>query len=140
ENTALFSLIGTTYGGNGQTTFGLPDLRGRVMVHTGQGPGTSNYTLGQVGGSETVTLTQNQLPSHSHNLVVAKGPASESDGTGAYLAGGGSLRAGVLTNGTTTLAPQTVAPAGGNQPFTIVQPYTTLRACINLQGIFPSRP
>jgi microcystin-dependent protein len=136
QNTALFSLLGTTYGGNGQTTFALPDLRGRVAVSSGQGPGLSSYTLGEVIGTETVTLTQNQMPMHSHLVNVNGGGATTTRAPGAVLASGGSYAAAPDGN---TLNPQSIAGSGGNQPFQVIQPLLTLNYCIALEGIFPSR-
>jgi microcystin-dependent protein len=156
QNTALFSLLGTTYGGNGQTTFALPDLRGRVAVSSGQGPGLSSYTLGQVSGTENVTLLTTNMPAHTHpidisslsvNVKDAPGntrspvgalPAVEAAGvTATYsnnaLAPGGAMAAGALS-GTAT-----AGVAGGSQPFGIVQPFLTLNYCIALEGIYPSR-
>jgi microcystin-dependent protein len=140
QNTALFSLLGTTFGGNGQTTFALPDLRGRVPNGSGQGPGPSNYDLGQVAGTETVTLTVNQMPMHNHLVNVNSG-----DGTGArventFLSNSGTellYDSAQTTAG--TMAPQMISNAGGNQPLETLQPYLTLNYCIALEGIFPSR-
>ncbi len=135
-----FSLLGTTYGGNGQTTFALPDLRGRLAVSSGQGPGLSNYDLGQLGGEEAVTLGAAELPNHTH-LVTAH------NNNGAYARPQGRVP-GRLSGGTTgyaaagnraTMAPTTINPTGGGQPHTNVQPYLTLNYCIALEGIFPSR-
>lgn len=141
QNTALFSILGTTYGGNGQTTFALPDLRSRVPIHAGQGPGLSNYQLGQVGGTENVTLLTSQLPAHSHavNAVASGGdqaspvgnlPAVESTGTSkdySSVAATGQMGAGMVAN------------TGGGQPVPVVQPYGCVNYIIALQGIFPSR-
>ena len=141
QNTALFSLLGTTYGGNGQTTFALPDLRGRVPISSGQGPGLSSYDLGQVGGTETDTLTINNLPSHQHTVAPfcnsseggaatpAAGFMGKTGGDGIYAAAHDNSPMGATPSGLT----------GGNQPFQIIQPYLTLNYCIALQGIFPSR-
>ena len=138
QNTALFALLGTTYGGNGQTTFALPDLRGRVPISQGQGPGLSNYSIGQVGGTETVTLTSVNLPAHTHQVRATTEDANSAQpgnnlpaavGAGAY----GSQAAD------TTMSAAMIAPAGNNQPFNNVQPYLTLNWCIALEGIFPSR-
>jgi microcystin-dependent protein len=158
QNTALFSLLGTQYGGNGVTTFALPDLRGRVPLGFGQGAGLSNYVQGQVGGVETVTLTINQMPIHTH--VIAPGslsgtprvknaagnrqtpvgnvPAIEAAGvTATYSdqAPDASMAAGTIT----ISGSPTAANAGAGQPFPVVQPYVAMNYCIALQGIFPSR-
>jgi microcystin-dependent protein len=137
QNTALFSLLGTTYGGNGQTTFALPDLRGRFPNSSGQGPGLSNYDLGQVSGTESVTLTVNQLPGHTHPFAppCSSQPASSSKPSGLVPSAGGTYNNapdGALGAGTT-------GPAGGSQPTGIMNPYLTLNFCIALEGIFPSR-
>ena len=136
QNTALFSLLGTTYGGNGQTTFALPDLRGRVPVSSGQGPGLSNYSLGQVGGTESVTLNTNQMPAHNHQVNVNAGGATTSRANGNFPSTGGSYNS--ATDGS-TFNPNAVSNTGGNQPHENVQPYLTLNFCIALEGIFPSR-
>ena len=134
QNTALFSLLGTTYGGNGQTTFALPDLRSRVPVHMGQGPGLSSYALGQTGGEETVTLTASQMPSHSHGAQASSTFTSKNP-TGRYPSGGGAYG----DTADTSLNAAEIASSGGNQPHDNLQPYLTLNTCIALQGIFPSR-
>jgi microcystin-dependent protein len=135
QNTALFSLLGTTFGGNGQTTFALPDLRGRVPVSSGQGPGLSNYDLGEVTGTETVTLTSNQMPAHNH-LVNANNAAADATRPGNNYPGTSAYS---TTNGGNTMNPAVIAQAGGSQPFSNVQPLLVLNFCIALEGIFPSR-
>ena|SRR5438128_8975221 len=137
QNTALFSILGTTYGGNGQTTFALPDLRGRVPVHAGQGPGLSNYDLGQQGGAESVTLTTAQMPAHTHPANANDSAATTNRPGGGVPARGGSYAD--APDGSTTLDPAAVGSAGGDQPHTNVQPYTTLNYIIAIEGIFPSR-
>jgi len=141
QNTALFALLGTTYGGNGVTTFGLPDLRGRVAVHVGQGPGLSPYDLGQVGGTETVTLTTAQIAPHPHpaNCLNANGnkPGAINNVWATDL-GGNKLYG--TTKAAGTMAPNIIGPSGGGQPHNNVQPYLALNYCIALQGIFPQRP
>jgi microcystin-dependent protein len=134
QNQALFSLLGTQYGGNGVTTFALPDLRGRVSLHQGQGPGLSNQTIGEVTGSETVTLSTNQLPSHSHPLLANAGLGSTAKPAGAVASQGGSYSP---TSDGTRLADSVTT--GANQPFGIMQPYLVLNWIIALEGIFPSR-
>jgi microcystin-dependent protein len=141
QNTALFSLLGTTYGGNGQTTFALPDLRSRVPVHFGQGPGLSSYDLGQAAGTETVTLTVQEIPAHPHNVACtdSDGDSSKPPGTipGSNAAGSGIWSTGAA-NG--TMSPNMIPPSGGgNQPHPNIQPYLALNFCIALEGIFPSR-
>lgn len=146
QNTALFSILGTTYGGNGQTTFALPDLRGRVPVGQGQGPGLSSYTLGQQSGSETVTLTSQQMPSHNHLINASEGNgAQQTPGSGFPASGvvptSGNAAVSNYRNSSdgTTLAPTAVGLAGGNQPHTNIQPYLCINFIIALEGIFPSR-
>ncbi len=144
QNTALFSLLGTTYGGNGQTTFALPDLRGRVPIHFGVGPGLSSRSLGQVDGAENVALTGTQMPSHSHSGGMVAGassqPASVTDPAGRVFAAptdGGNVysdaASGQLGGG------GTLPSDGGNQPHSNIQPYTCINFCIATAGIFPSR-
>ena len=140
QNTALFSLIGTTYGGNGVTTFGLPDLRGRVAVHVGQGPGLSNYDLGQQAGTETVTLTTGQLAPHAHPAKCLNANGNQyqpNDGVWAVDAGQ-SPQYG--TTKASAMAPNIIGPSGQGQPHSNIQPYLTVNYCIAMQGIFPPRP
>jgi microcystin-dependent protein len=140
QNTALFSLLGTTYGGNGTTTFALPDLRGRVPITSGQGPGISPYTLGQVGGFENVPINASNLPAHNH--TVSPG-ANDSAATGTRP--GGSVLARVTTaiyagsTDGTTMAPTTTSNTGSNVPVSVLQPYLVLNFCIALQGVYPAR-
>ena len=152
QNTALFSILGTTYGGNGQTTFALPDTRGRVMVGTGQGPGLSNVVLGEVSGTETVTLTTNNMPAHNHTAQLK---AATAKGTTQVPVAGAALGKAVDSAGTAVpfiYAPAGSAPAvvldaasvttgiaGGGQPLSIMQPYLGMNNIICLFGIFPSR-
>jgi microcystin-dependent protein len=146
QNTALFSLLGTFYGGNGTTTFGLPDLRGRVPVCQGQGAGLSDYAIGSVQGVEAVTLLASQSPPHSHPFQAVAAQATTNSPTGALPAEGhGSGRGAFAVN--TYAPPQTAVPlaagqvvsAGGGLPHNNLQPYLTLNWCIALQGIFPAR-
>lgn len=136
QNAALFSLLGTTYGGDGQTTFALPNLQSRVPIHFGQGPGLSNYTLGESAGTETVTLTQNQIAAHSHLVNASNGDPSTTRPANGLPSGGGAYAA---SSDGSTMSPGMVANAGGSQPHTNIQPYLVLNFCIALQGIFPSR-
>jgi microcystin-dependent protein len=136
QNTALFSLLGTTYGGNGQTTFALPDLRGRVPVHPGQGPGLSNVSLGEVGGVETVTLTANQMPAHSHTANGTQAAATSTRPSGNVPSGGGAYNP---TPDGSTLASGFIGSTGGSQPHENHQPYLGLNFCIAVEGLFPSR-
>lgn len=140
QNTALFSLLGTTYGGNGQTTFALPDLRGRVPMGEGQGPGLSSRTLGETAGSESVTLLQNQMPAHNHLMNAVSEPGDLSTPQGAYLANTGALDKEYKTTGTVVnMNTNMVAAAGGSQPHNNIQPYLVLNIYIAIEGIFPSR-
>lgn len=136
QNTALFSLLGTNYGGNGTTTFALPDLRSRVMIGVGQGAGLSNYAVGESGGAESVTLSVAQMPQHTHTLKAINRTASSSSPLGKALAKTKAYKTGVVD---TTLSAQSVGSAGGSQPFEIVPPYLGLTPIICIQGIFPSR-
>jgi microcystin-dependent protein len=148
QNTALFALLGVNFGGNGTTTFQLPDLRGRASVGFGQGPGLSDYTIGQVGGSETVTISSANYPAHSHTLSAAASAATGNAPNGLFEAQGQTGGRGGTVNlalysgsGTaTTLAAAALAAApGGGQPHNNLQPYLALNFCIALQGIFPAR-
>lgn len=140
QNTALFSLLGTTYGGDGRTTFALPDLRGRVPIQYGQGPGLSNYELGQSGGTETTTLLLPNLPPHNHPLNAVSDAGISSAPAGAYLSNTGALDKEYNTSGAlVTMNAGAIGQAGESAPFNNVQPYLTLNFIIALQGIFPSR-
>jgi microcystin-dependent protein len=140
QNTALFSLLGTTYGGDGKSTFALPNMQGNAPMHPGQGPGLSLHDLGEGGGSDTVTLLESEIPAHSHSVRVdAADPGEDRTPAQEALARstGGNLYA--LPTSLVQLAPQTLAPAGGDQPHNNLQPYLTLNFCIALQGVFPPR-
>lgn len=140
QNTALFSLLGTTYGGNGKSNFALPDLQGSAPMHPGQGPGLSLHDLGETGGSQTVTLLESEIPSHSHEMSGnAQDPATAklvSPTASFALSQGGGI---YQDNANTTLAPEALAPAGGNQPHNNMQPFLTMYFNIALQGVFPPR-
>ncbi|ASU34283.1 Microcystin-dependent protein [Mucilaginibacter xinganensis] len=143
QNQALFSILGTTYGGNGVQTFALPDLRGRVALHTGQGPGLSNYVLGEVSGTQSTTLLPGNLPSHNH-LMNANTGAGNSGAPSGNLLAQGPVIGGVnvneyTTSANTTMNATSIAVAGGSQPVSILQPYLALNYSVALQGIFPSR-
>lgn len=164
QNTAVFSLVGTTYGGNGQTTFALPDLRGRAPIGWGQGPGLSNYVLGEVLGTENTTLTIGNMPMHNHTAVAsgltsspsASTAAATSNTPGATLVpavlptiGGGpsatSIKGYAPQDNTTSLAPSTVTGnvtigiSGGSQPFSTMNPVLAITYLFAMEGIFPSR-
>jgi len=152
QNTALFSLLGTVYGGNGSTTFALPNLNGRIPVGQGQSPGTSNYTLGEVSGTEQITLLSAQMPMHIHtvnsvrvNILANSANGTEQSPDGNYPAvstGGISIYKDSSTPNTfmgATTVTGTTDIAGGSQPFPILQPYVALNYSIATMGIFPSR-
>ncbi|MGH9761339.1 MAG: phage tail protein [Blastocatellia bacterium] len=141
QNTALFSLLGTTYGGDGKSNFALPDMQGNAPMHPGQGPGLSLHDLGETGGSDTVSLLESEIPSHSHGLTgnaftaTLTTPAPSVDIAHPQ---GGNAMIDVLT-GLVTMSDNTVAPAGGDQPHNNMQPYLCLNFCIALQGVYPPR-
>ena len=142
QNTALFSLLGTTYGGDGKSTFALPDLQGRAPMHQGQGPGLSLHDLGETGGSETVTLLESEIPSHAHALNAQGSNSNLNDPAGAVLArpfGGGNLYKTPTGAPLAAMAGTSLAPAGGDTPHNNLQPYLTFYFCIALQGVFPPR-
>jgi microcystin-dependent protein len=143
QNTALFSILGTTYGGNGTTTFALPDLRGRFPMQPGQGPGLTNRTLGEQGGSENVTLISSQMPAHNHSVGAHNAPGDTFSPEGAVSASAVDASNQPLniysTTVTTTMGPQTVGVAGGSQPHNNMSPYLCLNFIIAIEGIFPSR-
>lgn len=142
-NQALFSILGTTYGGNGIQTFALPDLRGRVANHWGQGPGLQDYVLGQQSGTTSVTMLANNLPLHNHTLVASNQSAGVPSPSGNALAktdsvsGSDGFFYGAAASA--TLATNALNPSGNGLPISIIQPYNTLIYCIALQGIYPSR-
>lgn len=164
QNTALFSLVGTIYGGNGVTTFALPDLRGRVPIHFGQGPGLSNYVQGQLSGTEATTLQSGNLPAHTHTATFANNGSALNAATidstlktpAAGLVFGRIVDTATPTNVPRVYAPAgtatpvalgglnvagtvTVNPTGSSQPISIVQPYLAINFCIAISGVFPSR-
>jgi microcystin-dependent protein len=140
ENDVLFSLIGTTYGGDGQTTFGLPDLRGRVPVHAGQGPGISQpYTLGQLDGVEQVTLTAQQMPVHSHPVLASTDSGTTTIPQGNVPAASPGLRPYLPIAPDVTLAFQTVGAAGGSQPHPNLMPTGVVNYIISLYGVYPTQ-
>jgi microcystin-dependent protein len=140
QNTALFSLLGTFYGGNGKSNFALPDLQGAAPMHQGQGPGLSLRDLGETGGEETVTLIQSEMPAHSHGmradtLDVGDVNVPQPTATWAQSSGGNMYQ----TTADTTLGPQALPLAGGSLPHNNLQPFLTMNFCIALQGVFPPR-
>lgn len=137
QHTALFSILGTTYGGNGQTTFALPDLRGRVPVGPGQAPGLSNYSLGQVGGAESVTLLSSQMPPHTHGMLGSSEPAHLGSPQNAVPA---APRQPVYAQHADVVMGQShIQPAGGGQPHENRPPYLGLNYIIAIEGTYPSR-
>jgi microcystin-dependent protein len=140
QNTALFSLLGTTYGGNGKSNFALPDLQGSAPMHPGQGPGLSLHDLGEMGGSETVTLLESEIPSHPHGLMCNAGTANRTTPVGNSIARTSGAAAYSPPPGPTAqLAPDALASAGGDAPHNNLQPYLTFYFNIALQGVFPPR-
>lgn len=133
ENETLFQLIGTTYGGDGQSTFALPDLRGRIPIHQG-----NSFILAETGGAEEITLTQSQLPTHTHPLLASTDVATLSDPTGNVSAQTGTFDQFQTTPGASNMAMESVSEVGGNQPHTNMQPYLCVSFIISLFGIFPS--
>lgn len=142
QNTALFSLLGTTYGGDGKSTFALPDMQGNAGMQPGQGQGLSLRDLGEVGGSPSITLLVSEMPFHTHTLRVSAEVGDiqiPANNTSLARSGSGSAYTATASN-IVQLAPQALAPAGGSLPHNNMQPYLTLNYCIALQGIFPQRP
>jgi microcystin-dependent protein len=142
QNTALFSLLGTTYGGDGRSTFALPNMQGRAPMHPGQGPGLSLHDLGETGGSPTVTLLESEMPSHGHAMnsearFDANTGAPSPNAAFSRTASGTPYQTSNSTN--VTMALNTIVAVGGNQPHNNMMPYLTLNFCIALQGIFPPR-
>jgi microcystin-dependent protein len=147
QNTALFSLLGTTYGGDGRSNFALPNLQGSVPMHPGQGPGLSLHDLGETSGSDTLTLLSTEMPAHGHFLNATTSAGTAPDPSGALYANGnwssqGSSGAVQYYSGTVPnaqLNANTIAPAGGSLPHNNLMPYLSLNFCIALQGVFPPR-
>ncbi len=147
QNTALFSLLGTNYGGNGTTTFGLPDLRSRVAIGAGQGPGLANYALGEMSGFENTTLLQTQMAAHTHTAGAVQIPLSNNNAT--LEEANGNILATPSTeiyatpNTTPTVAhaglSASLAPQGGSQPISLVKPYECINFVICMYGVYPSR-
>jgi microcystin-dependent protein len=143
QNTALFSLLGTTYGGDGKSNFALPDLQGNVPMHPGQGPGLSLHDLGETGGTDTVNLLESEIPSHSHRVATNVGTADlQSPAANRAIAkadGGTAFKQAAAANTIVPMAPESLPPAGGDQPHNNLQPYLTMYFNIALQGVFPPR-
>jgi microcystin-dependent protein len=147
SNTALFAILGTTYGGNGQTTFALPDMRSRMALGTGQGPGLPSVQLGQLSGTPTATLLANNMPAHSHSLLLTVTPQGAGSGTlgtdpTGRVPGPGNFYSSdtaEVVNMAPATSNLTVGSAGGSQPFSIMPPYLGMNFIICMFGIFPSR-
>jgi microcystin-dependent protein len=141
QNTALFSLLGTTYGGNGKSNFALPNLQGSAPMHPGQGPGLSLHDLGESGGSDFVTLIISEMPTHTHTLMATPSPSESPDPTGNSIGRGVGINPyQTNTNANiVSMSPNALAPAGGSLPHNNLMPYLTLTFCIALQGVFPPR-
>jgi microcystin-dependent protein len=140
QNTALFSLLGTTYGGDGKSNFALPNMQGNAPMHPGQGPGLSLHDLGETGGSDTVTLLESEIPAHTHSLNASNSQGTDQSPLNEMFAGGvGGISLYAAPASITQLADVTLAPAGGDQPHNNMMPYLTLNFCIALQGVFPPR-
>jgi microcystin-dependent protein len=141
QNTALFSLLGTTYGGNGKSTFALPDLQGRAGIQAGQGQGLSDYSLGEQGGTESVVLQESQIPAHAHTVRSSTSPGDlTSPGPDRALGQSmGGFAYQTAASPTTAMAPEAITDAGASMPHNNMMPYLTLNFCIALQGVFPPR-
>jgi len=139
QNTALFSLLGTTYGGDGKSTFALPDLQGDAAMHPGQGPGLSLHDLGEQGGTQFVTLLESEIPVHAHNMMCSIDNANLAIPNPARTLAMATANAYAPAPGDKLLAPQALAPAGASLPHNNMMPYLTLNYCIALQGVFPPR-
>lgn len=138
QNTALFALLGTFYGGDGKSTFALPNMQGSVPVQPGQGSGLSEYFLGQQGGAETITLLQSEIPVHTHQLSFSEEAGNANNPSGATFGTGETVYANPAN--IVQMAPQSLAPAGGSLPHNNLMPYLTVNFCIAMQGVFPQRP
>lgn len=136
QNTALFSLLGTFYGGDGKSTFALPNLQGSIPLHQGQGPGLSNCFLGESGGSQAVTLLQSEIPAHNHIIVTSGDEGDDNDAPNNLIGANGLF--GPATN-PTQMAFQALAPNGGSQPHNNMMPYLVINFCVAMQGVFPPR-
>lgn len=139
QNTALFSLLGTTYGGDGRTNFALPNLQGRSPMHPGQGPGLSRHDLGEAGGRATVTLQPSELPAHTHGLTAAAQNGSTGTPSPAVALGTASAPVYGPPSDPVAMASEAIGSAGGEQPHEDRQPFLTLHFVIALQGVFPPR-
>jgi microcystin-dependent protein len=139
ENDALFNLIGTTYGGDGQETFGIPDLQGRVVVHQGQGSGLQNDTIGESGGVESVTIVANTTPVHNHAFIASLGAAASTDPTNQVIAQSSQIHLFTEDVASKQMNASSLAPVGGSQPHENRQQYLAINFILSLFGIFPSQ-
>jgi microcystin-dependent protein len=145
QNTALFSLLGTTYGGNGKSNFALPNMQGNAPMHPGQGPGLSLHDLGETGGSQTVSLLESELPAHTHTVQMSnaqtdeEGTKSPANNALGRQVGTNLIYAAQSGNPPSAFSTQALSPAGGDAPHNNMMPYLTLNFCIALQGVFPPR-
>lgn len=139
QNQALFALLGTTYGGDGTTTFALPNLQSRVPIHRGQGAGLSSYVAGQAGGTETVKLTAAQMPTHTHSVKASSSAAASGKPEGSALAQSASHIYTAQPDTSTVMNAKMLGAAGGSAPHGNIQPYLAVNFCIALAGIFPSQ-
>jgi microcystin-dependent protein len=139
QNTALFSLLGTTYGGDGKSNFALPNMQGSAPMHPGQGPGLSLHDLGETGGSDTVTLLVSEIPSHSHSMSVSGQAGLNNTPAGQLFAVGAGINLYAPAANLTAMSDSALAPTGGDQSHNNRMPYLTLNFCIAMQGVFPPR-
>ena len=144
QNTALFAILGTTYGGDGKSNFALPDIEGRVLVHQGSGPGLSTYDLGETAGEDSLVLLQSELPNHVHQAQAVAAKGTSASPTGTVWAEASAARAPLdaysdVTTSPLALSPEAVAAAGGNQPHENRPPLLVITYCIATQGVFPAR-
>ena len=144
QNTALFSLLGTTYGGNGQSTFGLPNLQSRAPMQWGDGAGLSSYALGEMTGSSAVTLISSEMPSHNHLVQAAEAAGHTTEATGSpdsttWLGFSNPAKAYISAAPNTQMSPKAIGPNGGSQAHNNMQPYLTMNFCISLYGVYPAR-
>ena len=139
ENEVLFQLIGTTYGGDGQETFNLPNLASRVPIHFGTGPDGTTYQIGELAGTEQETLTVQQIPIHNHAFIGSSNNGTEANPAGNFLATSTSLQPYVQETPNTAMAPSSITPSGGSQPHENTQPFLCINFIISLFGVFPSQ-
>jgi microcystin-dependent protein len=139
ENDALFTLIGTTYGGDGESTFKLPDLRGRAPVHLGAGPGLGTYGIGEQAGVESVTLTTQQIPSHNHAWLASTGAGTSNSPVNNVIASPPQVKPYRAGSPSDPMSPKTIQAVGGQQPHENLQPYLTISFILSLFGIFPQQ-